>query len=67
MYTFDCGDDESTETDMIPYITKMQKRMKNTEQLHKKSAFLNKFKPEQRTSVQLADGNPVENDALITH
>ena len=39
--------------------------MKNSENLHKKSTFLNKFKPEQRTNAQLAKGN-VNEELILT-
>ena len=42
----------------------MHKTLQNTEQLFRKSAFLNKYKPEQRTGDKLAQGNEAESITL---
>ena len=45
---------------------KVHKKLKNSDQLLRKSAFLNKFKPEQRSEAKLAQGSEAESVAL-TH
>ena len=47
-------DFEQTNQHIINTQYKLQRTLKNTDQLHKKSAFLNKFRPEQRTEADLA-------------
>ena len=47
-------DFEQTNQHIIDTQYKLQRKLQNTDQLHKKSAFLNKFRPEQRTEADLA-------------
>ena len=47
-------DFEQTNQHIINTQYKLHRTLKNTDQLHKKSAFLNKFRPVQRTETDLA-------------
>ena len=47
-------DFEQTNQHIIDTQYKLQRKLQNTDQLHKKSAFLNKFRPEQRTKANLS-------------